>query len=285
MTFPSSNPSVRRRLLTGAAALALAAGGALALTGDPQDSDAERYARATAAADRLAAQAPEQGGPGAEPEKSTEQPRAARRDAEGRRTRPGAMAPFDFGWGYARGAHTDLRQPRPQEWAEAQMFMSRYSPRRTAALDDLPDDERKEGLKRYVFARFRTLMALQKRDRAMYEQRVAQLGVEDQIFGLVSDAAADPSVREGLRVKLREQVSRLVDLDLEGRRRRIDFLKKELARETEELEKGEKNADAQVDRRVNTYSQWAEKWAARKGRKPQQDKSPDVVPEASPKSE
>jgi hypothetical protein len=273
MTSTSNNPSVRR-LLTGAAALALAAGGvavvARTATGRPRDPESVQYA----AAARQAAQS-------TEPRNESGN---SRREGDGRRNRP-TMPPFDFGWGAGRGGQGDLRQPRPQEWAEAQLFMSRYSPRRTAALEDLPDDDRKEGLKRYVYARFRTLMALQKRDRAMYEQRVAQLGVEDQIFGLVSDSAADPAAREGLREKLREQVARLVELDLEGRRRRIDWLKKEMARETEELERGEKNADVQVERRVTTYSQWAEKWAARNARKAQAGKPQEPAPEGDRKSD
>ena len=261
MTFTSSNLGIRRAVSV-AAALALATGGAVAIavsaTERPRHADAEQYACAVAAANRLAAQPAGEG---------SAEPRDARREGDGRRARPGPMPPFDFGWGASRDGHADLRQPRRQEWAEAQLFMSRYSPRRTAALDELPDDDRKEGLKRYVYARYRSLMLLQKRDRGTYEQRLAQLGVEDQIYGLVFDAVADPAAREGLREKLRAQVARLMDLDLEGRRRRVEWLKRELAEEAEKLEQDEKNVDAQVDQRVSTYAQWADRWAARKARK------------------
>lgn len=272
MTPTSSKLSVRR-VISVAAALALAAGGAaiaVSATGRPRDHEARQYACAIAAADRLVAAQPADAG------KDTSESRDSRRESEGRRARPGAMPPFDFGWGAYRGG-AEQRRPREQEWAETQLFMSRFSPRRTAALEDLPEGDRKEGLKRYVFARYRTLMNLQRRDRATYEQRLAQLGVEDQIYGLVSDAVADPGAREGLRDKLRAQVNRLIELDLEGRRRRVEWLKRELAEESEKLEEDQKNVDAQVDRRVSTYAQWADRWAARKAKKGG-DKPHDAAP-------
>lgn len=190
-----------------------------------------------------------------------------RRDNEGRRGRGGEMTPFDFGWGYGR-SHADLRTPRPHEWTEVQLFMNRHSPRRQAALDELPDDEKKESLRRFVFARFRSLQALQKRDRTGYEQRLAQLAVEDQIYGLVSDWAAAPDAdRDRLRDALQFEVSRLVELDLQERRRRVEWLKKELEEESEKVQRDEKDRDAQVERRVSRYADWAQKWADRRARK------------------
>lgn len=201
--------------------------------------------------------------------------RDERRDNDGRRGRGGGMTPFDFGWGYNRN-HADLRAPRDHEWAEVQFFMNRHSPRRQAALDDLPDDERKESLKRFVFARFRSLQALQKRDRTGYEQRLAQLAVEDQIYGLVSDWAAAPDAdRDLLRDALQFEVNRLVELDLQERRRRVEWLKKELEEESEKVERDEKDRDAQIERRVSRYTDWAEKWAARRARKKDKDKMPE----------
>ena len=281
MTSTSSKFPVGR-VVAVAAVLALAAGGAaiaVSATEHSGDDEAEQYAGAVAAAERLAAAQPGDAGKGA-PET-----RDARRDPEGRRARPGAMPPFDFGWGAYRGGNADLRRPREQEWAETQLFMNRYSPRRTAALEDLPEGDRKEGLRRYVFARYRTLMNLQKRDRATYEQRVAQLGVEDEIYGLVSDAVADPAAREGLRDKLRAQVNRLIELDLEGRRRRVEWLKRELAEESEKLEQDQKSVDAQVDKRVSNYAQWADRWAARKAKKGAAERPQDVAPDAAAKPE
>ena len=279
MTSTSSNQALRRvAIVTGALALAGGAA-AVAMTASARAEryDAEQYACATAAA--------LQAGQGAGAGEGRQEPGDARRDAEGRRPRAGAMPPFDFGWGaYGRGGLADLRQPRPHEWAEAQAFMARHSPRRQAALDELPEGERKEGLKRYVYARYRSLLNLQKRDRPSYEQRVAQLGVEDQIFAIVSDSAADPASLDGLREKLRPQVGRLVELDAEGRRRRIDWLKKELSRETDELDRLEKDLDTQVERRISTYAQWADRWAARK-RKAQADKQQDAAPEPGRKAE
>jgi hypothetical protein len=261
----SFNQHASRQPLAVAAAAALALAGLSvpapsAMAERPQQGSADQFACATAAGAQR---------PGGRDDKDDE-----RRDNDGRRGRGGGMTPFDFGWGYGRN-HADLRAPRAHEWAEVQFFMNRHSPRRQAALDELPDDEKKESLKRFVFARFRSLQALQKRDRTGYEQRLMQLAVEDQIYGLVSDWAAAPDADPNrLRDALQSEVSRLVELDLQERRRRIEWLKKELEEESEKVQRDEKDRDAQVERRVSRYADWAEKWAARRARK---DK--DKVPE------
>jgi hypothetical protein len=197
----------------------------------------------------------------------------------------GPMAPFDFGWGGAK--NRDLRAPSQREWEDVQAFMNVYSPRRQAAVDRLPEDDKKESIKKFVFARFRSLQALKKRDRASYEQRLAQLATEDEIFGLVHQwggGAGDPDAdRKQLREALRPQVASLVDLDIQERRRRVDLLKKELAEQSAQLEQDEKDRDGVVDRRVARFADWAERWAARRAR---QDDMGDVpradVPASKP---
>jgi hypothetical protein len=200
----------------------------------------------------------------------------------------GPMPPFDFGWGAAKN-RADLRLPRQSEWSEVQNFMGRYSPLRQAAVDALPDDEKKDAIKKFVFARYRSLQALQKRDWAAYEQRLTQLTIEDQIFGLVhqwrgTDKGDEPQEdRQQLRAALRPQVTKLVELDLQERRRRVEWLKKELADQAAQLERDEKEQDGLIERRVARFADWADRWAARRarqGKKDGQDATPNV--EASP---
>ena len=192
-------------------------------------------------------------------------------------------SPFDFGFGYGHGqSRGDLRAPRPREWEETQAFMSRYAPRRQAALDQMPEGEKKEGMKKFVFARFRGLQSLQRRDPAAYEQRLGQLTIEDQIFGLVSDwTGAGEAAKGQLLEALRNPVSRLVDLDLQERQRRIDWLRRELADQTEALERDQKDRDNIVSRRVQRFADWAGRWAERRK---QGSASGDAVagPQASP---
>lgn len=281
----TSDQKVPRRPCAGPAVAALVSAAVVALAAGAANRPQGRAPEQLACADSAAFRGPGQGGtPGAG---ETRQPRRdveGRRDGESRRGR-GPMAPFDLGWGgYGRGQET--RPPRPHEWAEVQLFMNRYSPRRQAALDELPDDERKEQLKQFVFARYRSLQALQRRDRAAYEQKLAQLDVEDQIFGLVSDwGGAGEADRANLREALRAQVARLVELDLQDRRRRIEWLRKELAEETQKLEQDQGDRDAQVDRRVARYADWADKWAARRARtqaEKQRQQQPDKPRETAP---
>jgi hypothetical protein len=143
--------------------------------------------------------------------------------------------------------------------------MQRFASRRYVALEQMPEGESKESMKRFWFARFRSLQALQKRDVSAYEQRLAQLRIEDQIFGIVSDftANADPGGQQ-LRETLRAQVGQLVDLDLQERQRRVEWLKRELADQTERLEKDQKQRDALVEQRVSRFAEWAGRWAARR---------------------
>ena len=180
--------------------------------------------------------------------------------------RPGRGGSYgDFGW-YGRGGPGDLRSPRPQEWEETQTFMRQFAPRRHAAVEQMPEGSAKESVKKFLFARYRGLRAVQRRDPAGFEQRLAQLRVEDQIFGVVSDwnGPEDEASRQQLREALRTPVAQLVDLDLQERQRRVEWLKRELEEETEELDRDLRQRDAMVDRRVSSFADWATRWAARR---------------------
>ena len=189
---PTFSHRRRRRVASAAVAAALVAGACVAtvaLTAPDRAGPPAAEAAACcplAEGDREAATAAAQS-PG---DSSDDGAGDTRRDREGRR---GGMPPFDFGWGgYGRYGNSGNLAPRPHEWAEVQLFMHEHSPRRQAALEELPEGERKESLKRYVFTRYRNLQALRKRDPAAYEQRLTQLAVEDQIFALVSDWGGAP---------------------------------------------------------------------------------------------
>jgi hypothetical protein len=187
---------------------------------------------------------------------------------------------FDFGRAYGRGTRADQRSPRPHEWEDVQAFMQRFAPRRFVAIEQMPEGESKEQMKRFWFARFRSLQALQKRDVAAYEQRLSQLRVEDQIFGIVSDWSprADPGGQQ-LRETLRGQVTQLVDLDLQERQRRVEWLKRELAEQSEQLERDLKQRDNLVEQRVGRFADWAGRWARRRAEVEKRAASP-ATPDA-----
>ena len=179
--------------------------------------------------------------------------------------RPDRSLAYDFGW-YGKGGPGDLRPPRPQEWEETQSFMRQFAPRRHAAVEQMPEGSAKESVKKFLFARYRSLRAVQRRDPAGFEQRLAQLRVEDQIFGILSDwtGSDEEQARRQLRETLRTQVAQLVDLDLQERQRRVEWLKRELAEKSQELDQDTRQRDALVERRVARFADWADRWAARR---------------------
>jgi hypothetical protein len=188
-----------------------------------------------------------------------------RRGRESIEGRSGPVAPHDFSLGFGKG-HGEARPPRPHEWEETQLFMRQFAPRRQSALDQMPEGEPKESVKKFMFARYRGLQSLQRRDPAAYEQRLAQLRVEDQVFGIVSDwgKAAGEADHQQLREALRTQVAQLVDLDLQERQRRVEALKRELADQSAQLERDEKQRDALIEKRVSRFAEWAGRWAVRR---------------------
>ena len=191
---------------------------------------------------------------------------------DGRRSYGG---PFDMSWGYGKGGPGDQRAPRPNEWVEVQLFMNRYSPRRQFALDQLPDGEKKESIKKFVFARYRSLQSLQRRDPTGFEQRLAQLVIEDEIFGVVSGwGAAGEEERGKLKQTLRDKVARLVDIDLQERQRRVEWLKRELAQQSRELEQDQGGRDDLIERRATRFAEWAERAAGMRAKQQGEKQSP-----------
>ena len=184
----------------------------------------------------------------------------------------GAGGPFGPLW----AGRFDQRPVTPGEWDEVVAFMTRYSPWRIAEVEKMTDGDWKDRIKRGLANRYRSLRALENRDPDGYEQRLAQLAVEDQVFKLVSQwGGADEPRREAIREELRTQVARLVDLDLQERRRRVERLEEELKKQKDGLEKDATGRDALIERRAKAFLDWGNKWPAKsKGRqaKPNADK-------------
>lgn len=195
-----------------------------------------------------------------------------RRDGRREERRDGRRGgPYEFGWG-RRGDEGDLREPSQKEWAEASAFMWRYSPRRARAMDQLAEGSWKDKLRKVLFARYRGLRSLERRDPEAFRQRVEQLGLEDEIFGLVSDwAGSAEEERPKLKDRLKVLVSSLVDLDVQERKRRIDRLEAELREQKAALEKDTEQRDTLVEDRYNRFLDWANKWAEKR----QRDKAKD----------
>ena len=160
----------------------------------------------------------------------------------------------------------DTRPVSPAEWEEISDFMSGYMPWRIAEVERMPDGQWKERIKKLLSVRYRSLRQIQSRDPESYEQRLGQLKVEDQIYQLVSSLpGADDDRRRKIREELRTQVSALVDVDLSERKRRVDRLKEELARQEGLLEQDTQQRETLVEQRVNRFLHWGSRWPAQRG--------------------
>jgi hypothetical protein len=203
-------------------------------------------------------------GPGADPS----QDQAPTGEGRGR-IRRGEWGPGPYGgvggpFGPVWGGRFDQRPVTPGEWDEVVAFMTRYSPWRIAEVEKIPEGDLKERIKRGLANRYRGLRALENRDPDGYEQRLAQLAVEDQVFKLVSQwGGADEARRDAIREELRTQVARLVDLDLQERGRRVQRLEDELKKQKEALDKDTSGRDGLVEKRVKGFLDWGNKWPGR----------------------
>lgn len=211
-------------------------------------------------------------------------PAGARQEAGDKGASPRVRGPGDGGNDHAgRDGRRQLRTPTPQEYAEAQAFMQRYSPQRQKATDDLPEGEKKERIKQFVFLRYRGFQSLAQRDLAGYQQRLAQLAVEDKIFGLVSQwSSATDEQRKQLREDLRAQAAQLVDMDLKERQRKVERLQAELEEQKQDLEHDRGERDALVERRLDRFVDWGNRLAARRDRDAEKDAGNDDAREPGP---
>ena len=160
-----------------------------------------------------------------------------------------------------------MRAGPPIEWSEVSSFMARYAPWGTREVNQMPEGDWKDRIKGSLTQRYRALRLLETRDPESYEQRLAQLGIEDEALRLVSTlGTADEAQREAIREDLRTRASRLVELDLQERQRRVQRLEDELKKQKEALDRDTAGRDSLVDKRVKGFLDWGKRWAANRAR-------------------
>ena len=268
-TLRSSNKSY----LVVAAAAALAVAPLIWVArAEPPASDSPRAASDDAGADRGRGHSkdghpkdghPKDGLPKDGP--SSKESAKVRRDA----TQPGpawANRPFVPGWG-PRGSGMGMRAAPPIDWTEVSAFMARYAPWGTREVNQMPEGEWKERIKASLTQRYRALRLLESRDPETFEQRLVQLGIEDEALRLVSTfGGADEAQREAIRDDLRTRAARLVELDLQERQRRVQRLEDELKKQKDALDRDTGGRDGLVDKRVKGFMDWGKRWAANRAR-------------------
>ena len=158
---------------------------------------------------------------------------------------PGPAARERFGLGPRR-----VTSEREQE--DAGKFMAENSPNRWKAIESLPGHgPMHRVLMNVVVARWRSLESARTADPKLYDIKLSELKVEDEVYGLLAgtQSAAD---REPLRQKLTEASKQLIDLNMEERQHRIDRLRQLLKGEEERLQADRGHADLLVERKVTS---------------------------------
>lgn len=143
--------------------------------------------------------------------------------------------------------------PSEKEQQEVAAFMRQYAPNRWMAMEALPEAGTvRRGVMIYVVARWRHLEMLREEDPSLYEIKVQQLAVEDDIYGLLARTHS-PAEREPLRKTLHGKVTELVRLGLAERQQRIQRLRESLKAEEERLLRDQKSIETMVERRTDAF--------------------------------
>lgn len=145
--------------------------------------------------------------------------------------------------------------PSDKEYEQASQFMREHSPNRWQAMEDLPEEGGlRRGVMNFIIARWRILQSTREEDAQLYEIKLKQVTVEDNIYGLLAHTQS-PAEREPLRKELREQARSLATLGLAERERRIERLQEMLKKQEELLSTDRSQLDAVVEQRTQALIQ------------------------------
>ncbi len=176
--------------------------------------------------------------------------------------------------GADRDGRSPWREPTPQEWEAARLFLEEHSPRRLeiydeavrewrarqdpAALEDAELPRSIRGARSRIFTRVHFLWQLRDRDEDFYRYALRQFNLEDQIYGhLMDEQAAEEAGNEEEATRARdaaaEATRRYAEGTLEERSERIRRMREELEREEQRLEQDRSNVDRLVERLIERF--------------------------------
>jgi hypothetical protein len=208
--------------------------------------------------------------PGAERFRQLQQDRAQQDRAQPGRRGPSHSQPGPgvLGWPFehpGKGGGGSL--PDEDEWRQTTEMISEISPARWQFFEQVMGrPQRAERAKRFLFARSSELRELQKTNPNLFEARVEQVRLEDEIFRLdtaVREAGANSAGEaDQLRAQLRERVADWVRKDLAERELRLTQLQERLDRERAALDADRDRADEIAERRTEVIRRASERFRA-----------------------
>jgi hypothetical protein len=106
----------------------------------------------------------------------------------------------------------------------------------------------------FVLARYRALQAVKEEDAKLYDIKVKQVEIEDELYGLLAPARTVGD-REKVRGQIRVVTKRLVEQNLAEREQRLGRLRESLRREEQKLGFDRAQAEAIADMRTSMLVQ------------------------------
>ncbi len=155
----------------------------------------------------------------------------------------------------------DPRRPRRNavidaEWPDAQEFLREFAPHYEEAIRSISaslPDFRKYRLEVAVINRVQTLKRLKEHFPELYEVRLEQLHLFDNLFDTHRQyASAGSAQKEKLREQIKQEVGALVDNAMKDRQKRIARLQEMLGKLNERADKENQNRDAVVEKHLRT---------------------------------
>ena len=144
--------------------------------------------------------------------------------------------------------------PTEQEITEAEKFLKTYSPNRYNAYQKLMDHGAKHPfIQRGMVNGYLQLQFLETQDTELYQMKLDELGLEDQMFGIVSDAreGSEKLGREALRDRLRKLDQQLMDKREDEAKHRIQKMQQAVDNEKDHLHKLQTADAAAIDNRID----------------------------------
>jgi hypothetical protein len=169
--------------------------------------------------------------------------------------------------------------PTDEEWKQIESFVAENSPNRLKKLQQY-QTKNEPGVpmfRTFIATRYRALMAMKEHDPEMYERRLKQFQLEDEIIGQIG-ASEKGTMSNEEREAMLENVGKLVEMDLEEREYRIERLQNALSQEQERLQKDRNRQEALVQRKLDDISRSGARALMMDGPRMKREGAPDKGP-------
>jgi hypothetical protein len=137
--------------------------------------------------------------------------------------------------------------PTREEWEQARTFLQLHSPNRLKQFMNLRFPQAQERVQWVLMNRYRNLMRLKSLSPDLYDVKVQEVELEDEVFGICLKIKSSQGDTEALRASLKPKLAALFDKGIEERQLRIGMLEKTLARQKEQLSKEQSARDQRIE--------------------------------------